>query len=360
VDDLSQSDKGEVKQLMKRNIMLVLLTGCIFSATFIYATGFKLVDDINTTLTCHIRYAFLSEYDIRENKYDISLSTAMLSLRGELYQWLKFKLSCELREVSGGEPYEYTLSLEDIYAEHEFYDFLSLRFGRFKVPFGEEIFLGAGERPYIDHTETTDGISPGRDLGIMASGSNIWDLFGYDASISTGNVIIMPEDTTLSYLLTGKIFVRYNKKDFIDIKAGYNGYYHYFHSVVSQHELAQGFFASLTWQPDKIQKLSFLSEYAERVQIRNVINQTLDWRRGLTGILSYRYDFIEPVLVFDWYDRSLLDSDTDKGLIALRVGTAAYFLKDDLLRFKLLYRINQPLNGEESIQTISAIIQLEY
>ncbi|MBN1698947.1 MAG: hypothetical protein JW881_15625 [Spirochaetales bacterium] len=345
---------------MKNTVVIFFIIRLLVTAHAAGAAGFKLVDDNDAELILHMGYEISGEYEIDDEQYTLSLSTISFSLKSELYKSLSLKLSMEFVESPSGEPDVYLLQLEDLYAGYGFHDFLSMRIGRFKVPFGEEVFDGADERPYIDHPDTTEKIACGRDLGIMASGENIFNLFGYDACLSSGRLETVSEDAESALLLTGKIFMRHSIHDIIDIRAGYYGYYHYVNDIVSRQGLAQGMFASLAWEPAALHTISLHIEYMERLRMRNVSNRTMDWRRGLFGILSYRYDFIEPVVVMDWYDRSLLDTDSDEGLVTTSIGAAAYFLEDDILIFKLLYVCSCPLSGAPSENIVSAVVHLVY
>ncbi|MBN2441502.1 MAG: hypothetical protein JXJ04_09145 [Spirochaetales bacterium] len=335
-------------------LCIILILTCTFPG---FTDGFRLVNEETISLTMNLRIAFLSEFTPPENKNEISLSDASLSLESKLYNTLSVKLSCDA-DIQEGLTDEYVLILKDIYARYLFHDFMSLSVGLFKVPFGEEIFFGSGERPYINKTETSDKIPPGRDLGVMISGKNIASLFGYNLGLFLGTEPDLPENAEKNYLAAGKVFIEYKKFSPLDILLGYNAYYHSFYLDVTTEQIAQGFFLKGNLKINKENTLTILAEYQERVLIRDVLNNCMDWRRGILGFTSYRYRGIEPYILLEMYDSSLLIRD-DNDLFHLVTGFTAYFLPKDLLRIKFCYELEYPYYFDVLSHKISTLLQIE-
>lgn len=185
------------------------------------------------------------------------------------------------------------------------------------------------------------------------------DLFGYDLGFFSGKGPNLPEDTQSPYLVAGKLYARYKGLNLLDIKAGYNAYYHYYNHIVPQHNLAQGFFVKTVLSFGTNLHLSLLSEYQERLKLRNVINQNMDWARGIFAVVSCRYAFVESLVILEWYDGSLLRTD-DEDMFSLSTGLAGYFLKKDLLLIKLLYDLEYPYDSGILSHTVSAMLQMEF
>ena len=85
----------------------------------------------------------------------------------------------------------------------------------------------------------------------------------------------------------------------------------------------------------------------------------MDWRRGIFVVLSYRYLMVEPLVLLEWYDGSLLYED-DNDLFLLKTGVTGYFLKKDLFRIKLLYVLEYPYHSDVLSHKISALVQMEF
>jgi hypothetical protein len=343
--------------MKQKKILLFCL--CFFSLVSVpgITEGFELVDKKNLKLTLNLRLALCGEYDVGRNEAGGSIDSTRIAFPGTLYQLLGFKISFDT-DVLDNANNDYYIVLRDMYIQFLFHDYVHLRVGQFKVPFGEEIFNSLGERPYIERTHTTDNIAPGRDLGIMAAGKEIVGLFGYNLGVFLGIDPDLPRDAEGTYLAAGKLFARYQPGIF-DLKIGYNAYYQYYHVDVSNHHLAQGFFGKAGISFGKDNDLSFLIEYQERLRVRSVINQNLDWRRGVFGVVSYRYGPVEPLVLVEWYNDSLLYTD-ENGLFSLKTGIAGYFLKKDILRMKLLYELDYPPDPGEISHKVSAMVQIEF
>lgn len=144
---------------MKQKTAFFLCFVCIFCTSLPgFTEGFQLVDKKDMKLLLNLRFAFLGSVDIPENAVDVSISSAGMAIRSELYKWLDFTISFDVPPSDNMADYDYSFILKDLYIRHDFHDYFGFRAGRFKVPFGEELFYSLGERPYMQRINTTRGI----------------------------------------------------------------------------------------------------------------------------------------------------------------------------------------------------------
>jgi hypothetical protein len=346
---------------MRKTAKTLLLVSAIVAAAAIHlsAAGFDLVDKGDTKLTLNTSLAFLLGYEFAGDGLAGSVENASVTFNGDLQKLLKFKLSFDLSVFDDPANIQYLAFLKDAYAQLDFNDFIKLRLGRFKAPFGEEVMKGLDERPYAERTNMSKTLPPGRALGAMASGRKILDLFGYDIGVFHGTEIEIPEGALNEVCTAGKVFLRFNSLDWLDLKVGYNAYYRYFEDVVPNHGLAQGAFLSTELMPVPDCKITISAEYEERMKIRNVANPTPDWARGIISYFACRLFMVEPFALFEYYDGSLNVNDGDD-LICVTAGVATYFLKKDLLQVKADYNLEYGICTGLYSQRVSMVVETEY
>ncbi|MBN1410524.1 MAG: hypothetical protein JW969_06740 [Spirochaetales bacterium] len=344
---------------MKKTILYIYIILCLLVSSFyLSADGFSLVDKKKAKLDLNLRFAALGGYNLTTGLMDGAIQAAQFNFNGELDKFLDFKFCFEAANFNKLPENDYSVLFQDVYIEENFHEYFRLREGRFKAPFGEEIKRSLGERPYAERTRTSKSIPPGRGLGVMASGRKIFGLFGYDVGVQYGSELEKPDDAVNELCTAGKVYLRYNP-DSLDLRFGYNAYYDYFEYTVPNHKLAHGMFLNLEWEPAKKQKLSLLAEYQERLKIRNVVNPISDWARGIIGYLSYRIDMVEPFVLVNFHDESLLANDAND-IIGFTTGAAAYFMDKDLLQLKLNYSLEYGVFTGASTNNICLMVQMEY
>jgi hypothetical protein len=346
---------------MTKTVKLILLLSALFAAASpgLFSAGFSLVDKDDTKLTLNTSLAFLLGYGFGDDGLDGSVENASVTFNAKLQKIFEFKLAFDAAVPEDVSQTLYLAMIKDAYGQLTFSDYIRIRLGRFKAPFGEEVLKGLDERPYAERTRTSKTIPPGRALGIMFSGKKILDLFGYEIGAFTGTELEVPDGAQNELCAAGKVFLRFNTPDLLDIKLGYNAFYHYYEYTAPNHGLAQGFFLSAEILPDKDQKLTLSAEYQERMKIRTVSNPTPDWARGIIGYLAYRIFMVEPFALFELYDGSLQSNDKDD-LLCLTTGMAAYFLKKDLIQVKANYHLEYGVYTGLLNHRLSMIVQMEY
>jgi phosphate-selective porin OprO/OprP len=115
--------------------------------------------------------------DIGEDVFH--LRTARVGLKGQLTRHFDWEIE---REIQGDENGKVFLAdWKDLYAEWNTFDELSIRGGRFKMPFGLETTTGVSELDFAYRALGSTQIAPNRDRGVMAFG----DLgrFGYEVGV---------------------------------------------------------------------------------------------------------------------------------------------------------------------------------
>jgi hypothetical protein len=64
---------------------------------------------------------------------------------------------------------------------------LAVSLGQFKAPFGGEELLGKGDITFLERSQVTNVLAPGRQVGVQASGSFLEDRLTYRAGMFNGN-----------------------------------------------------------------------------------------------------------------------------------------------------------------------------
>jgi phosphate-selective porin OprO/OprP len=106
------------------------------------------------------------------------LRTVRAGLKGQLTRHFDWEIE---REISETEEKIQFGDWKDVYLEWNTFDALSVRGGRFKMPFGLETTTGIGDLDFAYRALGSTQIAPSRDRGVMVFG----DLgrFGYEAGI---------------------------------------------------------------------------------------------------------------------------------------------------------------------------------
>lgn len=274
------------------------------------------------------------------------LTNGQIALDGDYKDNLAFSLSVDLADLEIDD--DEISFLENAYFQYGFHDFFAIRLGRFKVPFGEEITMGAAERPYIYHSEISDLIAPGRSVGLRFSGKNIFKNFYYKAGVFNDSGTDDLENSTGQILFSA--LVGYEYKFF---ETAYNFYYS------TDETLAQGLFVNFTFLLKENLELRFFCEYNEQRYYNYY------WNHGVFSFLSLRFGDNETVLYFDYFNEDI-GSDGDEDKIIPGLGYNRYFLKDKLklmvdLHSEYLFSLQEGYNGKwyNHKVTIKMILEID-
>lgn len=238
------------------------------------------------------------------------LTKAQTTLEGKYLENLNYKLSLDFSEVETDNGY--TTILKDANIRYDFSDFFRIKLGRFKVPFGQEISNGTVSRPYMNHSEGSELIAPGRSQGISFSGKNIFNSFSYNLGIYNDSDTIVLENETGHYLFTGLVSYEYKF-----LETSYNILYS------TDETFAHGLSIDLNFDLKENRKLRFFSEFLEQRYYNYY------WNHSLFSFVALRINSIEPVLYFDYYNENIgYDGEEDK--LIPGIGLNEYFLNDKL------------------------------
>lgn len=122
--------------------------------------------------------------DVEEPTYD--LRTIRLGLKGELTKHFDWEIEREIEKAADLEEEVERFRLgdwKDVYGNWTTFDAFSVRFGRFKMPFGLEQNTGVSDLDFAYRTGGSVKIAPGRDTGVMAHGEMLGGALLYEAGV---------------------------------------------------------------------------------------------------------------------------------------------------------------------------------
>lgn len=99
--------------------------------------------------------------DLEEDEYD--LNVARLGVKGELTRHFDYEIEREFDENGW-------LDWKDVYLNWDTFDPISVRAGRYKMPFGFEQNLGRTEIDFVYRARVSTQLTPARDKGVTAYG----------------------------------------------------------------------------------------------------------------------------------------------------------------------------------------------
>lgn len=119
--------------------------------------------------------------DIGEDLF--ALRAARIGLRGDLTRHFDWEVE---REIGAGDDELDDTRIEfgdwkDVYVRWRTFDAVRIKAGRFKIPFGMEQNTGVSELDFAYRALGSRTIAPGRDTGVMVSGT--LGRFGYEAGV---------------------------------------------------------------------------------------------------------------------------------------------------------------------------------
>jgi phosphate-selective porin len=113
--------------------------------------------------------------DIDEDTFD--LDVMRIGIKGELTRHVDFEIEREFD--SDGQWQDW----KDVYLNWDTFDRLSVRAGRFKIPFGFEQNLGRTELDFIYRARASTQLTPARDRGVTVSGRVFGRGLTYEAGV---------------------------------------------------------------------------------------------------------------------------------------------------------------------------------
>jgi phosphate-selective porin OprO and OprP len=113
--------------------------------------------------------------DIDEDTFD--LDVMRIGLKGELTRHFDFEIEREFD--SDGQWQDW----KDVYVNWDTFDRLSVRAGRFKIPFGFEQNLGRTELDFVYRARASTQLTPARDKGVTVSGRVFGRGLTYEAGV---------------------------------------------------------------------------------------------------------------------------------------------------------------------------------
>jgi len=140
------------------------------------------VIEVGNLLTAHIR--FKSQVDFREFPEELELSPAKplvdlhrtrIGLEGRLTRALEYQIEGELSDA--GAPWR------DAYVQTRAFRQLQVRAGQFKIPFSLDQLTSGMDLDFNYRSLAGSFLAPGRDVGVMAFGRLINDVFRYQAAV---------------------------------------------------------------------------------------------------------------------------------------------------------------------------------
>lgn len=133
------------------------------------AVAFRWREHPGLRLGRHVRLEATArlEGDMRAAELDADTDWARrrVGLNGEL--WKRFSFSVERELADETEPWR------DVYLNVALGDWLEVRAGHFKLPFGAEQLTSAVDVPFAQRALISDNLAPGRDTGVMLHGK-VW------------------------------------------------------------------------------------------------------------------------------------------------------------------------------------------
>ena len=142
-------------------------------------------EDINIDLRGRVKFDWRTfDPAFEEETYD--LRTIRLGLKGDLTSHFDWEIEREIDQFADVEETIEKWRLgdwKDIYGNWTTFDAFSIKFGRFKMPFGLEQNTGVSDLDFAFRTAGSVKIAPGRDIGVMGHGELLGGALLYEAGV---------------------------------------------------------------------------------------------------------------------------------------------------------------------------------
>jgi phosphate-selective porin len=136
------------------------------------------------------------------SQFDIPRLRLMMS--GGVYQpWLRYSFMFELSRTGGAGGSRIKDAIIDIRPTGRPYRF---QMGQYMVPFGLQQLVSSGRQQFVDRAMTEGKFMPGRDMGVMLSGTAAGQKVGYQAGVFNGSGESLPQ-TNRGHLFAGRVFL---------------------------------------------------------------------------------------------------------------------------------------------------------
>lgn len=259
------------------------------------------------------------------------------------YEKLSFNFELEL---SNKNDLVFSDFIKDLYLNYKFLKAFQIRFGQFKVPFGEESFLGRNERPYKDHYNSSKELCPPRSCGIMLYGKKIFDWMGYKIGLFSTPFEEWIEDNLRVMCLSGKIYYKGDLSETFSLKSGYSMYYsqdkRYAHSI----------FIKGDWQMSDNLLFSIFCEYLEQ----HYFIFYNYWHNGFMGHITCRFPDFETYVSAELFDRDIKKESVDD-CFEIRTGFN-YYMANDYLRIGLEYKFKNKYISKKHTLSVYCVLVL--
>jgi phosphate-selective porin len=136
------------------------------------------------------------------SQFDIPRLRVMMS--GGVYQpWLRYSFMFELSRTAGAGGSRIKDAIIEIRPAGRQYRF---QMGQYMVPFGLQQLTSSGRQQFVDRAMTEGKFMPGRDMGVMLSGTAAGQKVGYQAGVFNGSGESLPQ-TNRGQLFAARVFL---------------------------------------------------------------------------------------------------------------------------------------------------------
>ena len=137
------------------------------------------------------------------SQFDVARMRVNLS-GGAFRPWLRYAFAFDFGRTSGesaSKIKDATIEIRPVDGNHR------LVMGQFKVPFGLQQLTSSGRLQFLERAITDSKFTPGRDTGLMLSGTAAGRKAGYDAGIFNGSGESVRQNNR-SHLLAARVYVQ--------------------------------------------------------------------------------------------------------------------------------------------------------
>jgi phosphate-selective porin OprO/OprP len=142
-------------------------------------------EDINIDLRGRVQFDWRAfDPDVEEETYEVR--TIRFGFKGDLTDHFDWEIEREVDQIADVEGAVEKWRLgdwKDVYGNWTTFDAFSVKFGRFKMPFGLEQNTGVTDLDFAFRSAGSVQIAPGRDIGVMAHGELLGGALIYEAGV---------------------------------------------------------------------------------------------------------------------------------------------------------------------------------
>lgn len=97
---------------------------------------------------------------------------------------LEYEVEFDVGTPDPGDP---QFDLKDLYLDYRIADFLRIKAGQYKVPFGSQELTSSKKQQFVERSLASEEFVPGRDIGLMLWGPDEGGLYEYYLGVFNGN-----------------------------------------------------------------------------------------------------------------------------------------------------------------------------